>query len=67
MNKSPSLQEIADMLCWRVSVLEQAIIDADKFPMALDARTILRTALENDHPPQAKKRARRVEQKPNAH
>lgn len=45
-----TLEKMNDFLDWRVSVLEQAIIDADKFPMPLAARTILREALEKDEP-----------------
>lgn len=59
VKQAPTVQEICDMLDWRVSVLEQAIIDADKFPMALKARTILKTALENDVPPKPERKSKK--------
>ena len=54
----PTLEEMNDYLDWRIAILEQAIIDADKFPMPLAARTILREALKRDDPNKPAKRKR---------
>lgn len=52
------IEEVARLLSWRVSILEQAIIDADKFPMPLKCRKLLLDALEYDHPSKTKKPAK---------